>query len=449
MIQKKEFENAMKWGYPAVPFFTSVYFLLADEPKEEYFSKWNYLAFFQNNQLIGYNSRSICVVGEKIIQDLLSGNRNYLDSLQRTAREIERVTDVCLHTKAHNKIEDLDYWWRPGQKAFSDGANLIFGFDNALSEYFENLKKDQPDVYSAIQTHIVEKQESFMTQAQKDLLKIVDDNSGDFSKACTLFKEKYYWLQNSYIGTFNITEAWCEKTYNENKNRVPASVHQQIQPVDPQYALLIETAVFAITFRDERKKMFLILVDLMEDWLKIVCDKNNWNVDELKWLTLGEIELCLRGDTALLSKAREYALAKKRVGIMNPIGITDIDEETFGEIERMNSGNLNVTEFKGIVASKGKVRGTVKVVLDVHNDSAKLHKGDILVTSMTRPEYLSLMSIASAFITDEGGLTCHAGIVAREMNKPCIVGTKTATKILKDGDIVEVDANRGVVTILK
>ncbi|MFA6445786.1 MAG: PEP-utilizing enzyme [Candidatus Paceibacterota bacterium] len=68
---------------------------------------------------------------------------------------------------------------------------------------------------------------------------------------------------------------------------------------------------------------------------------------------------------------------------------------------------------------------------------------------MTRPDFLSLMNKASAFITDEGGITCHAAIVARELNKPCIIGTKIATKVLKDGDMVEVDAERGVVRIIK
>ena len=59
------------------------------------------------------------------------------------------------------------------------------------------------------------------------------------------------------------------------------------------------------------------------------------------------------------------------------------------------------------------------------------------------------MEKAAAFVTDEGGITCHAAIVAREMKKPCIIGTKIATKVLKDGDLVEVDAEKGIVRILK
>ena len=68
---------------------------------------------------------------------------------------------------------------------------------------------------------------------------------------------------------------------------------------------------------------------------------------------------------------------------------------------------------------------------------------------MTTPDYIPAMKKAAAFVTDEGGITCHAAIIAREMKKPCIVGTKIATKVLHDGDLVEVDADKGVVRILE
>jgi pyruvate,water dikinase len=67
---------------------------------------------------------------------------------------------------------------------------------------------------------------------------------------------------------------------------------------------------------------------------------------------------------------------------------------------------------------------------------------------MTRVEFVPLMRLSKAIITDEGGLACHAAIVSREMGLPAIIGTKIATKILKDGDLVEIDANNGIVTIL-
>lgn len=105
-------------------------------------------------------------------------------------------------------------------------------------------------------------------------------------------------------------------------------------------------------------------------------------------------------------------------------------------------------ELKGQIAQKGIVRGIVKLVSSVkHLDKVK--EGDILVTAMTMPKYLPAMKRAAAFVTDEGGITCHAAIISREMKKPCVIGTKTATKVLKDGDVVEVDATHGKATIIE
>jgi phosphoenolpyruvate synthase/pyruvate phosphate dikinase len=108
----------------------------------------------------------------------------------------------------------------------------------------------------------------------------------------------------------------------------------------------------------------------------------------------------------------------------------------------------NVMEFKGNSASSGNVKGIVKVC-ETSKEIGKIKKGDVLVASMTTPDYVPAMKIAGAIVTDEGGITCHAAIVSRELGIPCIIGTKNATKVLEDGDLVEVDANQGIVKILK
>jgi phosphoenolpyruvate synthase/pyruvate phosphate dikinase len=107
-------------------------------------------------------------------------------------------------------------------------------------------------------------------------------------------------------------------------------------------------------------------------------------------------------------------------------------------------------QFKGLVAWAGfkQISGVVKVVL-AETDFLKFKKGEILVTDETSVNFLPLMQKAVAIITDNGGILCHAAIVSREMKKPCIIGTKIATRVLKDGDLVEIDANEGVVKILK
>jgi pyruvate,water dikinase len=78
-----------------------------------------------------------------------------------------------------------------------------------------------------------------------------------------------------------------------------------------------------------------------------------------------------------------------------------------------------------------------------------MKRGVILVTSMTSPDYIHAMRIAKAIITDVGGLMSHAAVVSRELGIPCIVNTKIATKVLKDGDLIEVNANTGIIRLLK
>ena len=101
--------------------------------------------------------------------------------------------------------------------------------------------------------------------------------------------------------------------------------------------------------------------------------------------------------------------------------------------------------IKGSIAYKGIVTGRIRLVIDPEKDGASFRTDEILVTGMTRPEFLPIMKKAIAFITDAGGILSHAAIVARELKKPCIIGTHIATRLLKNGDLVEVDANKGLV----
>ncbi len=107
-----------------------------------------------------------------------------------------------------------------------------------------------------------------------------------------------------------------------------------------------------------------------------------------------------------------------------------------------------VTELQGTCASPGFARGVVKIV-DKPSDIKKMKPGDILVSETTYPSLVPAMKLAAAIVTNAGGLTTHAAIVSRELGVPCVVGTKVANKVLKDGDRVEVDATKGVVKRLK
>jgi len=114
--------------------------------------------------------------------------------------------------------------------------------------------------------------------------------------------------------------------------------------------------------------------------------------------------------------------------------------------------NTNVKEIRGIVACKGHVSGKAFVIdwndKKLSQTMDKMKDGMILVAGQTRPFLIPAIKKAGAIITDEGGITSHASIVSRELGIPCIIGTKIATQVLKDGDMVEVDANSGVVRII-
>lgn len=120
----------------------------------------------------------------------------------------------------------------------------------------------------------------------------------------------------------------------------------------------------------------------------------------------------------------------------------------------LGDGNQgSISELKGSPARPGKVTGEVHILKINNPEATRIFResftGGVLVTSMTQPNVVDIAKRASAIITDEGGMLCHAAIISREFGIPCIVGTHKATQVLKDGDTVEVDADKGVVKILK
>ncbi|MEK6922033.1 MAG: PEP-utilizing enzyme, partial [Nanoarchaeota archaeon] len=117
-------------------------------------------------------------------------------------------------------------------------------------------------------------------------------------------------------------------------------------------------------------------------------------------------------------------------------------EKMYEELQK--SETKQQSEIKGQTAYPGKVQGTVCKV-ETYAELKKIKQGDILVTPMTSVTYVPYLEKVAGIVTDEGGIICHAASIAREMKIPTVIGTKIATKILKDGDLVEVDAEKGIV----
>ncbi|MDE1857057.1 MAG: hypothetical protein KGH98_03155 [Candidatus Micrarchaeota archaeon] len=167
------------------------------------------------------------------------------------------------------------------------------------------------------------------------------------------------------------------------------------------------------------------------------------------YLTIDEIVSGSIPDMRSIEKRMErFALAF--VGSSNGLLFCGGDVErlrAFAESDLLGLETHN-REIKGMVASRPvlSITGVARVVNSVQ-DVSRVKPGDILIAPMTEPNFVPAMERAAAFVTDEGGLLCHAAIISREMNKPCIIGTGKATKLIADGDTVELDLAQGIVSV--
>lgn len=173
------------------------------------------------------------------------------------------------------------------------------------------------------------------------------------------------------------------------------------------------------------------------------------NIEQVAILTNDEIIYCLGNDLKFsIVEANKRAEAYLLIQKGNKVKIySGLDAKKKFKKELGSNNQIASKEIQGIIGSKGIARGRVKIIY-TNKDLHKIEKGNILVATMTRQDFVSVMKKVKAIITDEGGVICHAAIIARELHIPAIVGVKNATKILKDNDIVEVDANKGVIRIL-
>lgn len=244
--------------------------------------------------------------------------------------------------------------------------------------------------------------------------------------------EKFAWIKarGGFADGFSIDELTLER---ERLKKSPLPEEFVRPKIPSELKELAKIAQELVYFRTLRTDVLYELMWLARPLLTEIADSFGLTFAELRDynaldLLAGKIEKYEYNNFSAVSYGKEFALFHEPV----------LSEKT----------HLTQTEFRGAVAYKGKARGFAKIVMVAH-EIGKVNEGDILVAPTTAPSYIIGMQKAGGFITDEGGITSHAAIVAREMKKPCIIGTKIATKVLKDGDLVEVDAERGVVTIIK
>ncbi|GEM_PF-6662767 len=183
----------------------------------------------------------------------------------------------------------------------------------------------------------------------------------------------------------------------------------------------------------------------MESWGK---DAGLLSYEDSLWLTPKEFLQALRGQcfprAMIEERARAYGMYLDE-GAPHVIVGEDLQKllETF-----FASSETHVSVLKGMTACQGKATGRAKIVR-FPDEMQKMNDGDILVAPETTPDLMPAIHKAAAIVTDMGGITSHAAIVSREFGIPCIVGTQNATRMIHDGDTIEVNADAGTVSILE
>ncbi|MDP2717377.1 MAG: PEP-utilizing enzyme [Candidatus Micrarchaeota archaeon] len=174
--------------------------------------------------------------------------------------------------------------------------------------------------------------------------------------------------------------------------------------------------------------------------------------NQVKWLSDDELLSALSGKTPvsalmdrLPQRQKHYLVALGEKDVHTYQG-PDVDV-VLSQLDIEHPAVADVTEVRGMSAYPGIVQGTARVVRHV-GELDKVKAGDILVTLNTTPSFILAMKRSAAIVTDEGGITCHAAIVSRELGIPCIIGTKAGTRLIPDGAQIEVDAAKGTVTRL-
>lgn len=236
--------------------------------------------------------------------------------------------------------------------------------------------------------------------------------------------------------------------YKKNKSGIGSrqkKILKQIK-VNNYERNIIELARDLVFFKPYRRELQTWSYYHAEFLLKEIAKRLRLSLKQVRMMLPEEVqEALLRGkiNVSVINERIRLVVYGRKVGrkfCLTGKRAQDFFHENAGKEKEIKA----TKEITGAVAFRGKARGRVKLI-NMPEEMKKMEEKDILVSAATSPNLMPAIRKAAAIVTDEGGLTCHAAIVSRELGIPCVIGTKIATKVLKDGDLVEVDAEKGTV----
>lgn len=427
------------------------------------------------------------IIGRTIIREYIKNKHTVLDLHKIWQKEFSKLMkfyyvffqqniDNFTNSQLLEKSEELYFLYskQVSMPGFIDG--FAFYTEVRLSDIVKKFceKNNIHDYISILSTLTALTDGSFLNKEEGDLYKIINkfflnkkiirlEHIISNKKIHNEIKNhilKYSWIKSSYVGykEYKLKDVVEEinRIINDNKksnNLFIKNKNKKLRLIKKykfnlEIIAIVELFDIFIKWQDQRKQYTLTFVTLKNKILKEISKRANVPFCLITYSLSAELESILDGkfNINILKKRKSGSLFVWQRG--RSINIIT-GKKAIKFIKRIISKSKNnIKEITGSVASAGFVSGVVKIVTSVKYLN-KLKNGDILVVPMTRPEYLVGIRRAIAIITDDGGITSHAAIVSRELGIPCIIGTKIATKVLKDGDFVEVDANNGVIKVLK
>lgn len=346
-----------------------------------------------------------------------------------------------------------------------------WGGEYLLTNKLKNLFPDKFEKYLEILSAPIKF--SFFQQEELDLL-FLDSikNKKEFQKKLKQHAKEYRWLLNSYGGNRilkvdyfadKLKELLQEKSAKQKIKEIKDNVKKNKTRKDKlikelklskDLVLTAKQLSQSIWWQDLRKGYIWQMNYFWDKFLREISKRTDWKFDELQLCYGYEILSIVKNENKInkkeINKRKKYYAFYAEKGKFNDFIQVQPIKKLISTYLKTATGNIK--ELKGLVVSRGRAtitRGRVKIISNPFKESCKMEKVDILVAGMTSPEFIIVMKKAKAIITDHGGMTSHAAIVSRELGVPCIVGTKIATQVLKDGDLVEVDADQGVIKIIK
>ena len=384
--------------------------------------------------------------------------------------DLDRLSNEELLDVYNKFMNDYIDYWKVGMLA----EPVAIQGERLIKEKLEGIK-DNKLFNQYLSVLIATTKNSFSRQQEKDLLKIAIKIKGNLNSPLTknLLKEhskKYFWMYNNYYITGILDENFFFKELEDllSKYKHPEKYLREMEKLDKKSISNKKLIINKLKlnkkakrliriidnfgwFQDERKKYNMIANHYLDILLNEIGKRAKISLMEVKFTIPYETGPILNGT---FNKQEINKRMKNCLIVWE--GNKDTYEiytgkEAIQKEKQLFSGKVGiheVTEIEGMTANTGRVRGYVNVTMSA-KEAKNIKKGEILVTSMTSPDFIAGIKNAAAIVTNEGGVTCHAAIISREFGIPCVIGTKIATQILKTGDYVEVDGVHGAVRILK